>query len=126
MIGFITAHKAAEDTLRRHRQEPRDFAVEQDGQWPMLWDAFETVSHDSGKAAGHAVYFVPETWTARLDQVEAALHGLTEEERSDFCIGEASDVAAIARRSPDLAHANGLLNAFFEDWPDDATPEEPS
>lgn len=118
-----TALGSAETTLRRHRQEPRDFAVEADGQWPTLHDAFEAISHDGGSSAGHAVYFVPEAWTEHLDQIEAALHGLTEADREEFCLGEFSDVAAIAARSADLVKANRLLNAFFEDWPDEIERE---
>lgn len=116
--AFRTALEAAEQDLRRHRQEPRDFAVERDGQWPVLFDAFEAISHDGGSGAGHAVYFVPEAWTSHLDEIETALHRLTPEDRENFVLGEASDNEAIAARGADLTRAHALLNAFFEDWDD--------
>lgn len=114
----FTATARAEAELRRHRQEPRDFAVEADGQWPTLHQAFETISHDGGTGAGHAVYFVPEGWTGNLDAIEAALAWLTDDDLETFAIGEEREVAAIAEREPALAQAHELLNAFFEDWPD--------
>lgn len=120
MADFITAHAAAERTLRRHRQEPRDFAVEADGQWPMLHTAFEVVSHDGGNSAGHAVYFVPEGWTDQLDQIEAALARLSPDDFDRFCLPTDDEDGLIAGTDAALHAANRLLGAFFEDWAEDA------
>lgn len=116
--AVFTATERAEAELRRHRQQPRDFAVEADGQWPTLHAAFETISHDGGAGAGHAVYFVPEGWTENLDAIEATLAGLSADDLQTFAIGEEREAAAIAARDPALAQAHELLNAFFEDWPE--------
>jgi len=112
----------AEATLRRHRQEPRDFAVEADGQWPAVHEAFEGVSHDGGDGAGHPVYFVPEAWTDGLDDIESALSALSAGERNDFAIGGDEAREPLLARDPRLALAHALLDAFFEDWPDVMPP----
>lgn len=116
MTFHQTALKHARATLRRHRQEPRDFAVERDGQWPTLFEAFETISHDSGTAAGHDVYFVPEAWTARLDEIETALCSLPVADFQRFVLPEDDAAGLIAGLNPDLHAANRLLGAFFDDW----------
>lgn len=119
---FVTAHTAAERDRRAHRQQPGDFAIEADGPRPTLHDAFETISHDGGTAAGHAVYFVPERWTEHIDRIEAALSALTPEERLAYYLdGFTREVLAKAPMS-DLWAARNLLDAFRADWPEDDKP----
>lgn len=86
---------------------------------PSLFEAFETISHDSGGKAGWHSYFVPHAWRPKVAAADAALSTLSPDEMQTFCIGEQTESGAIAARSPELKAAHDLLNAFFDnpDWP---------
>lgn len=88
---------------------------------PVLFEAFEIISHDRGAGAGHSNYAVPREWVDRLQPTELALRGLSEPELKTFCIGEEEDQLALAR-TPELLYASDLLNSFFEDWDNPPVP----
>lgn len=83
---------------------------------PLLHEAFETISHDSGFGAGHEGYSVPPEWADRLAEAEAALGTLDRIDFEVFCIGDADEMEEICLRSPQLERAHALLGSFFEDW----------
>jgi hypothetical protein len=82
---------------------------------PVLFQAFEVISHDRGSGAGHTNYSVPPKWAIEVDGVEAALSSLDKEALETLCIvgrSKASDVDRDGR----LKQANALLNDFYDDW----------
>jgi hypothetical protein len=89
-------------------------------QFPAIYRAFETISHDRGTQAGHLWYEIPDNgtwWKLRLDQVNFALGRLKPEEFETFCIGEVTEKEAITGEDAWLIDADVLLYEFFEsDW----------
>ncbi|MFZ3008550.1 MAG: hypothetical protein WA047_20495 [Phenylobacterium sp.] len=117
---FRTAHAASEAEDFVHQPGPDKVEVTGEN-FPKLYEALETISHDSGRSAGHASYWLPAGWRPELEGIEAALLTLTGEtvegpEFETFTIGECSVMEEIASRSPELGRASVLLNEFFEDF----------
>ncbi len=82
---------------------------------PLVFEALETISADSGYECGREVYALPADWAERIAQSETALAILIDStDRDDFVCGEESDTRAILDRHPELTVAHDLLNAFFD------------
>lgn len=85
---------------------------------PALFDAFERISHDQGRQAGHKNYAVPLAWEAKLPGIERALHRLLLTAPRDFetlCIGEQEEAQLIVARRG-LQDADELLLRFSEEF----------
>lgn len=97
------------------------------GSHPHLFEAFDSISHDSGGCC-HDNYRVPARHLARLAEAEAALATLSKDDLETFCIGEQSEMETIRQRSPELGRTHDLLCAFFDGWIDERpeTQEAPS
>lgn len=88
------------------------------GNFPTIFKAFELVSHDCGRQAGHINYAVPMGWENSLHTIENRLKHLLETADSDFetlCIGEQSEAKDIVSQYK-LELADGLLQRFFEEF----------
>lgn len=85
--------------------------------YPKLFDALETISHDSGKRACWMAYSVPMAYANQLAVYEQQLAAVSAADRQTFCIGEESEAAAIRDRYR-LQCLHTFLGEFFEsDWP---------
>ena len=88
--------------------------------FPYVFNAFREMDYDNGAVNRYEpereAYSVPQPFASWLAESEAALKSLTDEEFEEFCCGEHSDVMALAGRSPGLAKAHELLQAYFEQW----------
>lgn len=123
--GFIrdpAAFNAREYSIkndRRHTTAPGFFAVTA-ASHPVLFEVFETISHDGGGSAGHDSYSVPASLEANAARAEVFLGRLTAEERQIVAAGDQDEAAKImtARNTSegDRQEVDALLNAFFEDW----------
>lgn len=79
-------------------------------EFPTLFEAFETISHDGGGRAGHRSYVLAGSWDfARVDRELATL---TAEQLQEFCIGDHDENAD---RRAELPYCEEVLNAFFEE-----------
>lgn len=97
---------------------PHDVVVITKASHPAIFEAFEMISHDCGRQAGHSNYAIPIDCTTDLAEVEASLADLLATADSDFeclCIGEAEESAEIVRGYK-LQRADTLLHAFFEEF----------
>lgn len=86
--------------------------------YPSIFKAFEIISHDCGRQAGHTNYAVPLTYEKDLPIVEASLKVLIETADSDFealCIGEELERKAIVE-GYQLGITDNLLQKFFEEF----------
>jgi hypothetical protein len=82
---------------------------------PLVFQAFETISADSGYGCGRDRYAVPADWAERLASSERGLARLPDaDSRQEFAIGEDGDARSLAEADPDLAVAHALLDAFFD------------
>ncbi len=107
----------------KKKSDVKDALVTKDN-YPLVFEALETISHDRGAGAGHSNYALPPRWLGRLGKIEQSLTTLTKEERETFAIGEDSEVKAIADRSAALHEAHELLDAFFDDFEGEENPKE--
>lgn len=85
---------------------------------PALFKAFELISHDCGRQAGHRNYAVPLEYADKLPYIEQNLQALLDRADADFetlCIGEAEESAAVVR-GYQLAVTDELLQRFFEEF----------
>ena len=87
---------------------------------PALFQAFELISHDCGRQAGHTNYAVPlaEFQPAQLDEFDLQLMRLCRDADSDFdclCIGDQDESQRIVRDYK-LEAADTLLQRFFEEF----------
>lgn len=115
----LTAVGLSEASDRAHAQQPTDVIVTA-ASHPTIFECLEDISHDCGGGAGHTCYSIPIEWAGYLTpEHEAAVAALSDEERSTFCIGEETEMEAIARCSPLLERVSVLLSAFHEDFEDD-------
>lgn len=83
---------------------------------PLLFDAFEAISHDCGYGAGHASYSVPPERVGQLADAERALGDLSPAEREEMTIGDSTEFMAGRLADPSLLGLDQLLHAFWEDW----------
>jgi hypothetical protein len=83
--------------------------------YPKIFEAFETISHDCGGGAGHHNYAVPEVYAPRLADYEVKLNALTDADFEDFCIGEHNDMLAISERDG-YQPVSDFLTDFFDGW----------
>lgn len=95
--------------------EPHDVIVITKESHPTLFLAFEAISHDCGRQAGHRNYVVPDSYAQLLTVIEPLLVSLTPEEFSTLCIGEETEKAAIVERYG-LIQTDELLQRFFEEF----------
>jgi hypothetical protein len=91
--------------------------------YPLLFEALTTITHDSGGGADHDHCNVPLVWACCLPGMEAALEPLTDEQRWNLAIGEQTEVDAFVAANPSLTLAHQFLNAFFEDFPEGTDTE---
>jgi hypothetical protein len=99
--------------------EPGDIAVTSQSH-PLLYSAFESISHDSGGGAGHPYHRVPARFVDGVEVAESALATLNPDEFETFCIGDQCVADVIAKRSPDLQRTHDFLNTFFDEWTTEA------
>ena len=84
---------------------------------PTLFRAFETISHDCGRQAGHEVYTVPHPWDAVVPVADTALASLSASDFETVCIGETTEAEEIIHNSTlDMEMVGELLDAFFEEF----------
>lgn len=87
---------------------------------PTLYRALDMVSHDMGIGAGWTSYPIPDHWWTLADLIEPALFELSETDLKTFCIGDDTEMSAIAARSITLQVASVMLDQFASDhdyWP---------
>jgi len=85
---------------------------------PALFAAFELISHDTGRQAGHQNYAIPLEYTTHLTAIEGRLAELRTTVECDFetlCIGEEMEMEQVAR-AHGLEYSNTLLQRFFEEF----------
>ncbi len=98
--------------------EPHDVILITEQSHPALFAAFELISHDCGRQAGHTNYVVPQSYKVVLPEIEQQLKTLREDADSDFealCIGDSEDADMIVERYR-LNSVNELLQRFFEEF----------
>ena len=98
--------------------EPHDVTLITKVSHPTLFAAFELISHDSGRQAGHRNYAVPDHYAPFLATMEAQLAPLRRDADLDFetlCIGEGTESELIVARY-ELTHIDELLQRFFEEF----------
>ncbi len=101
--------------------EPHDVYLITKQLHPGLFAAFELISHDCGRQAGHLNYAVPLEWVERIetvggidDQLEVLRKGAPDN-FTILCIGEERECDDIVQKYR-LQDANRLLQAFFEEF----------
>lgn len=87
-------------------------------EYPALFKAFELISHDCGRQAGHENYAIPLTWKSTIRAIEMNLANILMSADSDFeclCIGEEVEQQRIVidYRIPLV---DELLTEFFEEF----------
>lgn len=101
--------------------EPHDVYLITKELHPGLFAAFELISHDCGRQAGHTNYAVPLEWVERIEKdggIDDQLQALRAEADSDFeclCIGDDTEMQAVVD-AYHLQTANELLQRFFEEF----------
>lgn len=86
--------------------------------YPKIFEAFETISHDRGTQAGHSHYYVPTRWDAHIPSLEEQLGKLDAGQLNEFCIGEGQTHMDIAVAFG-IEQASLFLNDFFNEWEQD-------
>ena len=131
---FKTAHELSEATSRVH--DPATGCEVNAQNYPLMHQAFELISHDSGGSAGHDRYYVP--WIFDCQEIESILlsvkkllpgegfsdpdeHGLEQVKTfEDFVLGESTSkerwLAEQAEEGHSFVQVDKFLNAFFEDF----------
>jgi len=97
---------------------PHDVLVITAASHPAIFAAFELISRDCGRQAGHSNYAIPLDCATHLDAIEGRLAELRATADSDFetlCIGDAEEAERIAR-AYGLEYTDRLLQAFFEEF----------
>lgn len=93
------------------------FLVTKDN-YPTLFQAFELISHDCGRRAGHTNYAVPLAYQGdvlRYDWQLAKLHADNADDFILFCIGAEENKERLVQ-AHDLGECDGLLQRFFEEF----------
>lgn len=90
-------------------------------EYPVLFDAFEIISHDCGEGCGHTNYAIPAKYLVQLKEYDTYLSYLSIKELETICIGDDREVQVLIEQSPRrrLALVHNFLNKFFEDFPED-------
>lgn len=87
---------------------------------PLICNAFETISHDSGKHVGISAiptkYEVPDEFD--VDKMEKVLAKLTPDERETLAIGEQVEMMGLWRTKPELEEIHFMFSAYSTDWAD--------
>jgi len=86
--------------------------------YPSVFKAFELISHDCGRQAGHTNYAVPLKWDKTIETIEYDLTRLLVGADSDFeclCTGDMGESAKIVKDYK-LEVADQLLQEFFEEF----------
>jgi hypothetical protein len=86
--------------------------------YPTIFKAFELISHDSGRQAGHENYAVPKSWLSVINEIERDLTNLLQDADSDFeclCTGDDEDRNRVVHGYR-LTLADKLLQQFFEEF----------
>lgn len=83
--------------------------------YPVIFRAFEMISHDCGRQAGHQNYAVPMEFNNDLGFINYVLSRLKEDEFSVLCIGEQTEAELIVKQYG-LTKADKLLQEFFEEF----------
>ena len=81
---------------------------------PSIFKAFETISHDCGRQAGHKNYAIPMEFESGLADAEARLKYLLENADLDFeclCIGESEERDKIV-----IAYGLNAVDNLLEDF----------
>jgi len=84
--------------------------------YPAIFKAFELISHDCGRQAGHINYAVPLSWQSVIGEIDRDLANLLQNAKSDFeciCIGEESEKDKIIKY---YRLVDKLLQEFFEEF----------
>ena len=100
--------------------EPHDVTLVTKTSHPAIFAAFELISHDGGRQAGHQNYVVPlaEFTPAQLDDFDLQLMRLSRDADSDFdclCTGDEEERNRIVK-DYNLADVDRLLQRFFEEF----------
>lgn len=88
---------------------------------PGLFAAFEMISHDCGRQAGHTNYAVPLEWVERIEKVggiDDQLKMLRETAPGAFyslCVGEEIECAEVVTQFS-LQDVDELLQLFFAEF----------
>ena len=86
--------------------------------FPTVFKAFELISHDCGRQAGHVNYAVPRTWWSVIQEIERDLAKILEDADSDFeclCTGDEDERQRIVTDYR-ITLADKLLQEFFEEF----------
>lgn len=86
--------------------------------YPSIFKAFELISHDCGRQAGHKNYAVPLSWQGVIQEIESDLFNLLQDADSDFeclCIGDEEDRVRIVQGYR-IILVDKLLQEFFEEF----------
>lgn len=92
-----------------------DVVVITSDNFPVLFRAFETISHDCGRQAGHKNYAVPMSYEKDLPTINEFLRRLTNEQLETLCIGEQTEAQKLLTNAG-LKMADELLQRFFEEF----------
>ena len=87
-------------------------------EYPTIFKAFELISNDCGRQAGHTNYVIPLTWKNVISEIEKNLKNLFNDAETDFetlCIGEESERKAIVKEYR-IILVDKLLQEFFEEF----------
>jgi hypothetical protein len=82
--------------------------------YTFLYSCLQAISHDAGYGANHETFSISARWEEKLTLIEAALAGLSDQDRLEFCIGDGDKIDEIAARSPELTLASDLFEDFAE------------
>lgn len=115
-MGLSRAAVFAESLGRRSLgKTPNGWHSLTEASHPLLFEAMDTITHDSGGGC-HEHYNVPPGWVEALPRMEILLGRLSEEQQQTIAIGECSEQDALVREFDGLGTAHRFLNAFFEDF----------
>lgn len=97
---------------------PHDVLLITAASHPALFKAFELISHDGGRQAGHTNYAIPLEYADRAPLINDNLQALLDQSADDFealCIGEETDAQRVVQ-GYQLAITDELLQRFFEEF----------
>lgn len=84
---------------------------------PVLFEALETLSHDSGSGAGRPEYRVPPWYQSLLPWMDESLAAMKAEVRYAFVLPVNDQVAKVAQAEPGAAIVNAFLGDFLDGFP---------
>lgn len=83
--------------------------------YPLLFEAIDTITHDSGGGC-HKHYNIPPGWVEALDRMEMVIGRLSTEQREVIAIGEGSEQEHLVEECEGLQTVHYFLCAFFDDF----------